>query len=135
MAAVILTGKERDCFMAAIAYEKVVLPNGLEVILHEDHSIPLAAVNVWYHVGSKDEEPGRTGFAHLFEHVMFEGSQHHNSSYFEPAAKSGGEPERLDQFGSHQLLGGCAVELSGTGFVAGVGPDGVSAGGVGSAAV
>ena len=89
MAAVILTGKERDCFMAAIAYEKVVLPNGLEVILHEDHSIPLAAVNVWYHVGSKDEEPGRTGFAHLFEHVMFEGSQHHNSSYFEPLQKVG----------------------------------------------
>ena len=76
-------------FMVAVAYEKVVLPNGLEVILHEDHSIPLAAVNVWYHVGSKDEEPGRTGFAHLFEHVMFEGSKHHNSSYFEPLQKVG----------------------------------------------
>ena len=73
----------------AVAYEKVVLPNGLEVIIHEDHSIPLAAVNVWYHVGSKDEEPGRTGFAHLFEHVMFEGSKHHNSSYFEPLQKVG----------------------------------------------
>ena len=75
--------------MVGIAYEKVVLPNGLEVIIHEDHSIPLAAVNVWYHVGSKDEEPGRTGFAHLFEHVMFEGSKHHNSSYFEPLQKVG----------------------------------------------
>ena len=75
--------------MVSIAYEKVTLPNGLDVILHEDHSIPLAAVNVWYHVGSKNEAPGRTGFAHLFEHVMFEGSKHHNSSHFEPLQKVG----------------------------------------------
>ena len=75
--------------MTSIAYEKVTLSNGLDVILHEDHSIPLAAVNVWYHVGSKNEVPGRTGFAHLFEHVMFEGSGHHNSSHFEPLQKVG----------------------------------------------
>ena len=50
------------------------LPNGLTVILHEDHSVPLVSVNVWYHVGSANEKPGRTGFAHLFEHLMFEGS-------------------------------------------------------------
>ncbi len=75
--------------MVAIGYEKVTLSNGLDVILHEDHSIPLAAVNVWYHVGSKNEVPGRTGFAHLFEHVMFEGSGHHNSSHFEPLQKVG----------------------------------------------
>ena len=75
--------------MVSISYEKVTLPNGLDVILHEDHSIPLAAVNVWYHVGSKNESPGRTGFAHLFEHVMFEGSGHHNSSHFEPLQKVG----------------------------------------------
>jgi len=50
------------------------LSNGLRVFIHEDHSLPLAAVNLWYHVGSKDERPGRTGFAHLFEHIMFEGS-------------------------------------------------------------
>ena len=61
----------------------------MDVILHEDHSIPLVAVNVWYHVGSKDEEVGRTGFAHLFEHIMFEGSKHHNSSHFEPLQKVG----------------------------------------------
>ena len=72
-----------------IAWEKHTLSNGLDVILHEDHSIPLAAVNVWYHVGSKNEAPGRTGFAHLFEHVMFEGSGHHNSSHFEPLQKVG----------------------------------------------
>ena len=68
--------------MVSIAFDKVVLSNGLEVILHQDHTIPLAAVNVWYHVGSKDEEQGRTGFAHLFEHVMFEGSKHHNQQPF-----------------------------------------------------
>jgi zinc protease len=59
----------------SIRYEKFTLPNGLQVILHEDHSVPLVTVNVWYHVGSGDELPGRTGFAHLFEHVMFMGSQ------------------------------------------------------------
>ncbi|MGI8842212.1 MAG: M16 family metallopeptidase [Gemmatimonadaceae bacterium] len=57
-----------------IAFEKYTLPNGLEVILHEDHSVPLVAVNTFYKVGSADEKPGRTGFAHLFEHIMFMGS-------------------------------------------------------------
>jgi len=59
----------------AIAYEKYTLPNGLEVILSEDHSVPLVAVNTWYKVGSGDEVAGRTGFAHLFEHIMFMGSE------------------------------------------------------------
>jgi zinc protease len=58
-----------------IRYEKLTLPNGLEVILHEDHSTPMVVVNTWYKVGSGDEKPGRTGFAHLFEHVMFMGSE------------------------------------------------------------
>ena len=75
--------------MVSISFEKTTLSNGMDLILHEDHAIPLVAVNVWYHVGSKDEEPGRTGFAHLFEHVMFEGSKHHNSSHFEPLQKAG----------------------------------------------
>ena len=75
--------------MLSISHEKFTLSNGLDVILHEDHSIPIAAVNVWYHVGSKDEEVGRTGFAHLFEHVMFEGSKHHDRSYFDPLQKVG----------------------------------------------
>jgi zinc protease len=57
-----------------VPYERMVLPNGLTVMLHEDHSTPMVAVNVWYHVGSAREAPGRTGFAHLFEHIMFEGS-------------------------------------------------------------
>jgi zinc protease len=58
-----------------IPYERFTLDNGLEVLVHEDHSVPVVSVNVWYHVGSGDERPGRTGFAHLFEHIMFMGSQ------------------------------------------------------------
>src|SRR5216684_4178162 len=59
-----------------ILFERVTLPNGLNVILSPDHTIPQVAVDVWYHVGSKNEVPGRTGFAHMFEHVMFTGSGH-----------------------------------------------------------
>ena len=59
-----------------VPFEKYVLPNGLNVILHEDHSVPIVGVNVWYHVGSGREKPGKTGFAHLFEHMMFQGSGH-----------------------------------------------------------
>ena len=75
--------------MVSVAFEKHTLPNGLDVILHQDRSVPVAAVNVWYHVGSKDEEIGRTGFAHLFEHIMFRGTRHHKASHFEPLQKSG----------------------------------------------
>jgi len=73
----------------SIKYEKTILPNGLEVITHVDKNIPVTAVNVWYHVGSKNEELGKTGFAHLFEHVMFEGSKNHNKDYFAPLQKVG----------------------------------------------
>ena len=59
----------------SIAHEKYTLPNGLDVILHEDRSVPVVAVNTWYKVGSGDEQRGRTGFAHLFEHIMFMGSE------------------------------------------------------------
>ena len=59
-----------------VPYETFTLPNGLQVIVHEDHSVPIVTVNTWYHVGSGDERRGRTGFAHLFEHIMFMGSQH-----------------------------------------------------------
>jgi zinc protease len=64
-----------------IPYQKFVLPNGLTVIVHEDHKAPIVAVNLWYHVGSKDEKHGKTGFAHLFEHLMFGGSQHSTGVY------------------------------------------------------
>src|SRR5581483_4803903 len=59
-----------------IPFETYKLPNGLTVILSVDKSVPRVAVDVWYHVGSKNEKPGRTGFAHMFEHVMFTGSGH-----------------------------------------------------------
>jgi zinc protease len=64
-----------------IPFQKFVLPNGLTVIVHEDHKAPIVAVNIWYHVGSKNEKAGKTGFAHLFEHLMFGGSQHAPGSY------------------------------------------------------
>ena len=73
-----------------IAYEKQTLDNGLDVIVHEDHGCPIVAVNLWYHVGSKNEQPGRTGFAHLFEHLMFEGSAHFDRGYFLPLQEVGG---------------------------------------------
>ena len=74
---------------ATLPFVKRTLSNGLDVIVHEDHHVPIVAVNIWYHVGSKNERPGRTGFAHLFEHLMFEGSEHHNSGYFPPLQQAG----------------------------------------------
>ena len=78
------------CRIPPIAFEKYRLSNGLEVILHEDHSTPIVGVNLWYHVGSKNERPGRTGFAHLFEHMMFQGSKHYDRDYFGPLQEAGG---------------------------------------------
>jgi len=74
-----------------LEFEKYHLPNGLQVILHQDHSTPIVAVNIWYHVGSKNERPGRTGFAHLFEHMMFQGSKHYDHDYFLPLQQAGGQ--------------------------------------------
>lgn len=68
---------------------KITLHNGLDVLVHEDHQLPMIAVNLWYHVGSKNEQPGRTGFAHLFEHLMFEGSEHSSTGYFPPLQQAG----------------------------------------------
>ncbi|MCR4395643.1 MAG: insulinase family protein [Candidatus Saccharicenans sp.] len=78
-----------------ITFEKHVLSNGLTVILHEDHKAPIVAFNVWYHVGSKNEKPGKTGFAHLFEHLMFNGSEHYNDDFF----------KALQQFGTTDING------------------------------
>jgi len=72
-----------------IPYQKFVLNNGLTLIVHEDHKAPIVAVNVWYHVGSKNEKPGKSGFAHLFEHLMFNGSEHFNDDYFQAMEKIG----------------------------------------------
>ncbi len=79
-----------------IKFEKYTLPNGLVVILSEDHRLPLVSTNIWYHVGPANELPGRTGFAHLFEHMMFEGSKH---------VPGNGHIRYLDGAGSSDLNG------------------------------
>lgn len=72
-----------------IPFEMFTLDNGLRVVVHEDRKAPVVAVSVWYHVGSKDEPEGKTGFAHLFEHLMFNGSENYNSEFFEPLQEVG----------------------------------------------
>lgn len=72
-----------------IKYEKFILDNGLTLIVHEDHKAPIVAVNVWYHVGSKNEKEGKTGFAHLFEHLMFNGSENFDDDYFQALERVG----------------------------------------------
>ncbi len=72
-----------------IAYTRFILPNGLTVVVHEDHKAPVVAVSIWYHIGSGDEPKGKTGFAHLFEHLMFSGSENRKGTYFGPFEKAG----------------------------------------------
>ncbi|KRG80818.1 peptidase M16 [Stenotrophomonas daejeonensis] len=72
-----------------IPFEEFTLPNGLRVVVHTDRKAPIVAVNIWYHVGAKDEPAGRTGFAHLFEHLMFQGSENHHGEFFEPFKQVG----------------------------------------------
>jgi predicted Zn-dependent peptidase len=75
----------------SIPFEEYDLANGMHVILSPDKSVPFVWVNIWYRVGAKDEVPGRSGFAHLFEHLMFQGSQHRDNEYFEPLQKVGAQ--------------------------------------------
>ena len=72
-----------------VPYERFMLDNGLTLLVHEDHKAPIVAVNVWYHVGSKNEKPGKTGFAHLFEHLMFNGSENLDDDYFQAMERIG----------------------------------------------
>src|SRR5467141_1980465 len=88
-----------------IPYERFVLDNGLTVIVHEDHTAPIVAINTWYHVGSKKEKPGKTGFAHLFEHLMFGGSEHAPGRYIDGMERIGAtdlngttNPDRTNYF-------------------------------------
>src|SRR3989442_14927475 len=83
-----------------IPYKKFVLKNGLTLIVHEDHKAPIVAVNLWYHVGSKNEKPGKTGFAHLFEHLMFTGSEH-----FKGGADQRAFFEAMERIGATDLNG------------------------------
>jgi zinc protease len=78
-----------ELVLPEIPYQRYVLGNGLTLIVHEDHKAPIVAVNIWYHVGSKNEKPGKTGFAHLFEHLMFNGSENFNDDYFKVLEKLG----------------------------------------------
>jgi zinc protease len=99
-----------------IPYQKFVLDNGLTVIVHEDHKAPIVAINVWYHVGSKNEKPGKTGFAHLFEHLMFGGSEHSSGRYIDTMERIGAtdlngttNPDRTNYF---QNVPTSAVDLT-----------------------
>jgi zinc protease len=76
--------------LPSLKFTEFRLSNGLRVILHEDHSTPIVGVNIWYHVGSKNEMPGKTGYAHLFEHMMFQGSKNYDDDYFKPIQEAGG---------------------------------------------
>ena len=78
-----------------IPHQKFVLENGLTLLVHTDHAVPVVGVNLWYHVGSRNERPGKTGFAHLFEHFFFNGSQHH----------PGGFREAMDDLGANNRNG------------------------------
>jgi zinc protease len=78
-----------DIAIPDIAYTKFVLKNGLTLLVHEDHKAPVVAVNTWYHVGSKNEKVGKTGFAHLFEHLMFSGSDNFNQTYINAMERIG----------------------------------------------
>jgi zinc protease len=90
IAGAIFTGSANAQSVPRIKFEKYTLPNGLEVILSEDHSTPIISVNTWYHVGSADEQAGRTGLAHLFEHLMFMGSEHVPNGVFDKELEAAG---------------------------------------------
>ncbi|HEX7984107.1 MAG TPA: pitrilysin family protein [Duganella sp.] len=94
-----------DIAIPDIPYTKFVLKNGLTLLVHEDHKTPVVAVNTWYHVGSKNEKPGKTGFAHLFEHLMFSGSDNFNKTYINAMQQVGAtdlngttNPDRTNYF-------------------------------------
>src|SRR5690606_14072606 len=95
---------QKETKMSKLKYKEYHLKNVLRVILHEDRSTPIVAVNLWYHVGSKNEVVGRTGFAHLFEHMMFQGSKNYNDDYFYPLQEAGANingstnPDRTNYF-------------------------------------
>jgi zinc protease len=99
----------------ALTVGRYTLPNGLTVVLHEDHKTPVVSINVWYRVGSKDESHGRTGFAHLFEHLMFQGSKHFDQEYFLPLEKIGADlngQTSEDETMYHETVPSNALELA-----------------------
>lgn len=99
-----------------IAFSKFKLDNGLTLIVHEDHKAPVVAVSMWYHVGSANEPSGKTGFAHLFEHLMFSGSEHHKGSYFGPFELAGATDQNgttwLDRTNFFETVPSTAVDMA-----------------------
>src|SRR3569623_575348 len=99
-----------------IPFERFQLPNGLTVVVHEDHKAPVVAVSVWYHVGSKDEHFGKTGFAHLFEHLMFQASENHQDEYFRPFELAGATDQNgttwLDRTNYFETVPTTAVDMT-----------------------
>ncbi len=107
--------EDRQPQVPQLDVETYTLPNGLEVILLEDHTTPVVGVNLWYKVGSKNEKSGRTGFAHLFEHLMFQGSEHHDKEYFGPIEKLGAQingSTSTDRTNYFETLPSNALELA-----------------------
>jgi zinc protease len=107
---ILLAGALADQPAPTIPFEKYELDNGLDVILAEDHSIPFVQVNIWYDVGSKDEVAGRTGFAHLYEHLMFQGSAHHDTEYFQPLESVGASINGTTSFDRTNYFEGVPAE-------------------------
>ncbi len=99
-----------------IPFTEFTLDNGLRVVVHEDNKAPIVAVNIWYHVGSKNEKPGKTGFAHLFEHLMFNGSENYNDEFFGPFDRVGATAQNgttwLDRTNYFQNVPSTAVDLA-----------------------
>ncbi len=99
-----------------LAYERFQLDNGLTVVVHEDHKAPVVHVAVWYHIGSADEPAGKTGFAHLFEHLMFSGSEHHKDGYFKPFELVGATDQNgttwLDRTNYFETVPSTALDLA-----------------------
>ena len=108
-----------------IPFTKHSLGNGLQVVVHEDHHLPVVAVNIWYHVGSRNEAPGRSGLAHLFEHLMFKGAQHQPRG-FRTAAGSRQLTQRVHQRRSCELLVCGAHRRHRAGAVDGSGSNGMA---------
>jgi zinc protease len=96
-------------------FTKTTLANGLDVIVHSDRHAPIVAVSVWYHVGSKNERPGQTGLAHLFEHLMFEGSEHAPEGFFGPLQRAGASingSTSTDRTNYYEIVPRGALELA-----------------------
>lgn len=110
------TEKAAPAAVVDIAYERFTLPNGLRVLVHTDRKAPVVAVGIWYHVGSKDEKPGRTGFAHLFEHLMFQGTENYKGEWFEPFEKVGATDQNgttwLDRTNYFQTVPTTALDMA-----------------------